>query len=152
MMRGVTGFGLGVLFALAGCSNSSSQPPVAAAPAAPAPAMASATPDAMGATRATHCHWAGVHWMREMRIAPTMTVTNDGYCAVPFSVTSNTPIILQVVTPPQHGTLTTSGSETSQAVLHYTPQTGYVGADGFTVLTGRSSHAVTAAFAVTVTG
>jgi hypothetical protein len=81
-----------------------------------------------------------------------MTVSNDGSCAMTAHVSANTPILMEVERQPQHGHLTTSGEDTSQAVLAYLPDSGYVGPDSFAVLTGRVGHEVNADFAVTVIG
>jgi len=89
--------------------------------------------------------------MREVRINPVMTLSNDGYCEAHIRLLSNTGIIMTVETPPQHGHLTTSGAYTSRAAVRYYPDKGYVGPDSFVVETGSARRAVLANFSVTVT-
>jgi hypothetical protein len=141
-----------LLASISGCSNKPPEADTAAAPAAATPAPVVAQAGNSSGSPAKTCSWAGFRWRREVTINPTMTVSNDGYCLITVQVLANTPILMEVETPPQHGHLTTSGEDTSRAALIYLPNSGYVGPDRFAVLTGRAGHEVNADFAVTVIG
>jgi Bacterial Ig domain len=144
--------GLALVFSVAGCSSPPSAPSVSAAPTASATTVTSAGPVGSDSALARTCSVSGFRWRREVTINPTMAVSNDGYCNADMHLVSNSGVIIQVETPPQHGHITISGNESSRAQLRYIPDKDYIGSDSFIVTTGNGKHSVTADFAVTVTG
>jgi hypothetical protein len=139
------------LLVIAGCSSPPPPTSASVAPASATPVAASAGIVDDGSAEAKTCSTTGLHWLREVTINPKMTLSNDGYCEAHVHLLSNTGIMMQVETPPQHGHVTTSGAYTSRAAVRYYPDKGYVGSDSFVVETGSARHAILADFAVTGT-
>lgn len=140
-------YGFVLLGVLAGCAQPGGPAPQAAQPAATAP-MAAAGPSVPN-HRATTCTVSGFTWaISGVHITPAMTVSDNGFCNIGARDRRSPSLAITLVTPPQHGRVTTSDPGPSP-YLRYYPAAGYEGPDSFTVTTGQAGS-VTADFAVTV--